>query len=57
MNKVLRVYKGQDNKIYLVDILNEMQEPDFIMVWEKSELLFNDLLKYQEQGYTIIFSN
>ena len=56
MNKVLRVYKGQDNKIYLDDVLNETDEPNFVMVWEKSELLFNDLLAYQEQGYTIIFA-
>ncbi len=59
--KTITVYKNATGHIYFIDnsvdhILQDNEiEPDFIMIWENSEMLFNELKKYQDKGYTLIF--
>lgn len=57
MNKILYVTVNDNGFIYLSKSdENEQNESDFVMVWEKAEVLFNDLKAYQNQGYQIVFN-
>ena len=61
MEKSITVYKNETGHIYFIDnsidylLQVDEIEPNFTMIWEKSEILFNDLKKYQDAGYKLIF--
>jgi hypothetical protein len=48
------------NTIYFIDnnvdyLLSDEIEPNYIMVYDKAEVLLNTIKNYQNQGYTITF--
>lgn len=60
MEKKVTVVNVGGNAIYFcidgIDYsLDEGIDQDYICRWEYSEVLFNTLKKYQDEGYTIIF--
>ncbi len=56
MEKTITVFKNTKGYIYFIDNSADNQfVPDFIMIWETSELFFETLKKYQGEGYKLIF--
>ena len=60
MEKILTVYKNNTGHIYFIDnsidyLSDDNLEADYIMVYDESICLFNEIKKYQDEGYKIIF--
>jgi len=61
MEKIITVYYNSTGHIYFIDNSinyvesDEIPDPDFIMCWEESICLFNELKNYQDKGYKVIF--